>query len=354
MYSSHLNESDPVRVLIVDDSPLMRKIICRVLAADPDIEIVGQAGCASDARAAIKSLDPDVVTLDIQMPGMNGLDFLQKIMDLRPTPVIIISSLTGDDAEVVHNAKKCGAADCISKPSSRDPTSFNTLAEKIKVAASSQRPLASQREHRISPQRLAGAHTITDNIVAIGSSTGGVEALVAILSQFPENCPPTVITQHMPMGFTRNFAKRLNKICLPQVSEASSGDLLVPGHIYIAPGSEAHLEIVGTHQLRCKLTEGEAVNGHRPSIDVLFHSVAKAAGFKAVGVILTGMGHDGAAGLLGIRQDGGRTIGQDEKTCVIYGMPKTASEIGAVETQLPLDAIAAEILAPKSPAHVSL
>ncbi len=185
-------------------------------------------------------------------------------------------------------------------------------------------------------------------MIAIGSSTGGVEALITILSEFPENCPPTVITQHMPGGFTRSFAKRLNRLCSPRVTEAADGDLLLPGQIYIAPGGTAHLQVAGTKQFHCQLVHADAVSGHRPSVDVLFNSVAKAVGAKSIGVILTGMGHDGAAGLLSMRQAGARTIGQDEKTCVIYGMSKSAAEMGAVQKELSLDAIATEIFSPKA------
>ncbi len=344
-----------MRVVVVDVSALMRKIIARTLADDRDIEVVGQAGSAAEARSVIKALDPDVITLDVEMPDMNGIEFLQKLMELRPTPVVMISGLTYDGADMAIRALELGAIDCVAKPRSRDSDAFGELAQKIKIAATSRLQFPALRQKRLvakAPPDLR--HRSTKTVVAIGSSTGGVEALVRILSEFPADCPPTVITQHMPAGFTRSFSERLNKLCSPRVAEATDGALLMPGQIYLAPGGEKHLEVAGTNQLRCQLRSAGAVNGHRPSIDVLFESVAKAAGSDAVGVILTGMGSDGAAGLLSIRQAAGRTIGQDEKTCMIYGMPKVAAELGAVGKQIGLDAIAAEILSsniPRGTAH---
>nr|WP_040580830.1 chemotaxis response regulator protein-glutamate methylesterase [Methyloferula stellata] len=345
----------PIRVVVVDDSALMRKIISRRLSEDRDIEVVGHAANAAEARAAIKSLDPDVVTLDVEMPDMNGLEFLEKLMRLRPTPVVMISSLTYHGAAMAIRALELGAIDCIAKPTSRDADAFSELTKKIKIAAMSRLQPSDAYPKRIVKAPSGSRYKFTDSIIAIGSSTGGVEALLTILSEFPENCPPTVITQHMPAGFTKSFADRLNKLCSPRVSEATEGALLRPGQIYLAPGGETHLEVVGSDRLRCQLSHTDAVNGHHPSVDVLFHSVAKSAGRKSIGVILTGMGRDGAAGLLSIRHMGGSTIGQDEKTCIIYGMPKVAAEMGAVEKQVGLDAIAAEILASStSVGHVGL
>lgn len=334
-----------VRVLIVDDSATMRSLLSAVLRLDPAIEVVGHAADPLEARDKIKALNPDVITLDVEMPNMNGLDFLEKIMRLRPMPVIMVSSLTSRDATATITALEIGAFDCISKASFSDDRAFGALQATVKAAARAQiRPMHQGSGHREQPASNAD-YVPNGKIVAIGSSTGGVEALIAVLSQFPENCPPTVITQHMPGAFTKSFADRLNRMSRPHVSEAVDGAPLTSGHVYLAPGGATHLEISGPGQLRCRLRSTDPVNGHRPSVDVLFASVAKATGSKAVGVILTGMGRDGAAGLLQMRQAGAHTLGQDEATSLVYGMPRVAFEVGAVERQAPLDKIAAHILA---------
>ena len=333
-----------VRVLVVDDSATMRGLISIVLGRDPKIEVVGQAADPYEARAAIKQLNPDVITLDIEMPNMNGLDFLEKIMRLRPTPVIMVSTLTQERASITIEALERGAFDCVAKPSNGDYHDFNLLAEKVKAAARSRirstvdkgRPYQAEAENKT-------GFVPDGRIVAIGSSTGGVEALIAVLSEFPPNCPPTLITQHMPPIFTKSFAERLNRLCAPQVSEAEDGMPVLPGHVYLAPGN-MHLEIVGGGKPRCRLNDGERISGHRPSVDVLFSSMATTAGGQSIGVILTGMGRDGAQGLLEMRQTGAETIGQDEMSCVVYGMPKVAFENGAVGRQLPLRKIAGQIL----------
>lgn len=334
------------RVLVVDDSATMRGLISAVLNSDPEVSVVGQAGSALEARAAIKELDPDVVTLDIEMPNMNGLEFLEKIMTLRPMPVIMVSSLTHRGADATLAALEIGAFDCVSKPRPGEPRPFGDLAEKVKAAARSGRP---QVRHPVlsAPAPVAPAvsdYRVGHKIVAIGSSTGGVEALISVLQKFPANCPPTVITQHMPQTFTKSFAERLNRLCAPVVEEARDGARLEIGKVYIAPGGDRHLQVVNQAAPACRLLEREPVNGHRPSVDVLFDSVAELAGRRAVGVILTGMGRDGAAGLLKMRHAGAKTIGQNEKTCVVYGMPRVAYELGAVEQQLPLGSIGEEIL----------
>jgi two-component system chemotaxis response regulator CheB len=281
------------------------------------------------------------------MPNMNGIDFLEKIMRLRPMPVVMVSTLTVRGAEATMEALELGAIDCVAKPSTGGLEGFQDLPFKVKAAAKAKvRPLKP-----VSEKPAPVEHTPDDRVIAIGSSTGGVEALIAILSRFPANCPPTVITQHMPATFTKSFSERLDRLCAPKVAEAHDGALLENGRVYIAPGGEHHLEIGGASQLRCRLSEGAAVNGHRPSVDVLFRSVAKAAGRRAVGAILTGMGRDGAEGLLAMRRTGARTLGQDEASSVVYGMPKAAFELGAVERQAPLDRLAAELLkAPSSTA----
>ena len=336
------------RVLVVDDSPTMRGLIKAVLRSDPGIEVVGEAGDAMEARNAIKLLNPDVITLDVEMPNMNGIEFLDKIMKLRPMPVIMVSTLTNRGAEATLAALELGAFDCVGKPLPGDPAPFSHLAETVKAAARSHRHRPDSAAAEMSaPPAVAGAasdYQPSRKVIAIGASTGGVEALIAVLTKFPANCPPTVVTQHMPATFTKSFAERLNRLCAPQVKEAEDGDRLEIGRIYLAPGGGRHLEISNALAPRCILTDGEPVNGHRPSVDVLFNSVAVLAGAKAVGIILTGMGRDGAAGLLRMRQAGATTIGQNEKTCVVYGMPRVAQEIGAVGIQLPLNMIGEEIL----------
>ncbi|PWK76251.1 chemotaxis response regulator protein-glutamate methylesterase [Aminobacter sp. AP02] len=337
-----------VRVLIVDDSATMRSLLSAVLRLDPAIEVVGHAADPLEARTKIKELNPDVITLDVEMPNMNGLEFLEKIMRLRPMPVIMVSSLTSRDATATITALEIGAFDCISKASFSDDRAFGALQATVKAAARAQiRPLVGNTQANGHREQPAGNADYVPNgkIVAIGSSTGGVEALITVLSQFPQNCPPTVITQHMPGAFTKSFAERLNRMSRPHVSEAVDGAPLTTGHVYLAPGGATHLEVSGPGQLRCRLRSTDTVNGHRPSVDVLFASVAKATGSKAVGAILTGMGRDGAAGLLQMRQAGANTLGQDEATSLVYGMPRVAFEIGAVERQAPLDKIAAHILA---------
>jgi two-component system, chemotaxis family, protein-glutamate methylesterase/glutaminase len=329
-----------VRVLVVDDSPTMRGLITATLQADPQIEVVGQAADPNEARQAIKMLAPDVVTLDIEMPNMDGLEFLEKIMRLRPTPVIMVSTLTQAGADVSLLALEIGAFDCVAKPSSYNQNSFESLAEKVKAAAKSQR-----RPRLVNVAPPSTARFLPDGrLIAIGSSTGGVEALLTILSKFPENCPPTIISQHMPPTFTKSFAERLNKLCAPAVSEAVDGATLKVGHVYLAPGS-AHLELAGLTAPRVRLNEGERVNGHRPSVDVMFNSLLRSVGAsRTIGVILTGLGRDGAEGLLALRRAGAETIGQDEASSVVYGMPKVAFEIGAVAKQLPLERIADRLI----------
>jgi two-component system chemotaxis response regulator CheB len=335
------------RVLVVDDSATMRSLVSAVLRSDPEIEVVGAASDPLEAREAIKALNPDVVTLDIEMPNMNGLAFLEKIMRLRPMPVIMISTLTQRGAEASIEALELGAFDCIGKPTAgaSPAEAFAQLPSMVKAAwRANVRPLSARSA---APTRSSESFRPNGRMVAIGSSTGGVEALLAIISRLPENCPPTVITQHMPPTFTRSFAGRLNQFSAAQVSEAVDGAPLEVGRVYLAPGGATHLEVAGSASgtLRCRLKAGDLVSGHRPSVDVLFASVARYARAQAVGVILTGMGRDGALGLKSMRDAGASTLGQDEATSVIYGMPRVAFEVGAVERQLPLNAIGDNILA---------
>lgn len=333
-----------VRTLVVDDSPTMRAMVTHTLGHDPDIEIVGAADGPAQAREMIKALNPDVVTLDVEMPGMNGLEFLDKIMRLRPMPVVMLSTLTAAGAETTIRALEIGAVDCFAKPSGVAAWGAmrEELAEMVKAAARS-RPRQRRAPARERP--LADYRPRPGSMIAIGASTGGVEALIELLSGFPALCPPTLIVQHMPASFTTSFAARLDRLAKPNVAEATSGARLMPGHIYLAPGGTQHLEVVGRELPRCRLSEGEKTSGHRPSVDRLFHSVAKTVGSRAVGAILTGMGADGAQGLKAMRDAGSLTVGQDEASCVVYGMPATAQQIGAVTTQLPLQRIAEQLLA---------
>lgn len=325
-----------IRTLIVDDSATMRALIAATLRRDPGITVVGQACNPHEARAAIKALNPDVVTLDIDMPGMNGLEFLERLMRLRPTPVVMISTLTARGAEATLRALALGAVECVEKP--RAGEGFADLAGAVRTAGAAKvRPLIDSGPIGPAPFRGEGA------VIAIGASTGGVEALSSLLARFPANCPPTLITQHIRPAFTRSLAERLNRGCAASVAEAADGQPLLPGHVYIAPGG-THLAMAGSSRWRCVLEQGPPVSGHCPSIDVLFHSVAQHAGPRAVGVILTGMGRDGAEGLLAMREHGARTLGQDAESCVIYGMPRAAYEIGAVEAQVPLNLMAARLM----------
>ncbi len=332
-----------VRVLVVDDSATMRGVITAVLRRDPEIEVIGSAGDPLEAREAIKRLNPDVITLDVEMPNMSGIEFLEKIMRLRPTPVIMISTLTQAGADTTIEALALGAVDCVGKPGPgvTAAEAFGGLNEKVKAAARSRlRPLGD------TPRAVTHTNFRPNgNIAAIGSSTGGVEALLQVISAFPANCPPTVITQHMPATFTKSFARRLDNASAATVTEAEDGQPLVAGRVFLAPGGDRHLTVEKSGAgLRVRLRDGGPVNGHSPSVDVLFESVAKAVGDRCVGAILTGMGRDGAKGLLTMRESGARTLGQDEASCVVYGMPRAAFEIGAVERQLPISRMSAQLL----------
>ena len=333
------------RVLIVDDSALMRKLLTSVLTQDPDIDVVGTAPDPFVARDQIKALNPDVVTLDIEMPHMNGIDFLRKIMELRPTPVVMISTLTQAGAEITLEALEIGAVDFVAKPADSGAVLQlgGELIPKVKAAARS-RLSGRGAPRRRSPARRS-QHGPSDKIIAIGASTGGVEALKAVLMLLPEDVAPIVIAQHMPERFTAAFARRLDSECRMRVHEAAQDQPIVRGNAYIAPGGQ-HLEVIRRgSNLHCSLNAGPLVSGHRPSVDALFNSVARVVAPSAVGVILTGMGRDGAQGLLAMRRAGCPTLGQDEATALIYGMPRVAFEIGAVESQHGLFDISEAILA---------
>jgi len=340
--------STPVRVLIVDDSAVVRQLLSTLLSADPEIEVVGTAPDPHIARERIKELNPDVVTLDVEMPHMDGVTFLRKIMTLRPTPVIMISTLTQAGAEVTLEALEIGAVDFIAKPTSDMANAMAGLAAelqtKVKGAA---RARVGMRRAPVTPVprvQRPRSQASAGKIVFIGASTGGVEALKVVLMGLPPDCPPTLITQHMPPRFTLAFAERLNRECPMTVSQAAHDEVIEPGHVYIAPGSH-HLEI-HRHGGRniCRLSDAPPVSGHRPSVDVLFRSAARTVGKSAVGVILTGMGKDGAEGMLEMRQAGAATLGQNEETSLIYGMPRVAFERGGVMRQHGLAHISDAIL----------
>ena len=340
--------TSPVRVLIVDDSAVMRQLISTMLSADPGIEVVGTAPDPHVARERIKALNPDVVTLDVEMPHMDGVTFLRKIMSLRPMPVVMISTLTQAGAEVTLEALEIGAVDFIAKPVHDVASAMGDLAGELqsKVKAAARSSVRVRPSHptpvRRPPRPLLNRPT--GKIVVIGASTGGVEALKDVLMRLPADCPPILVTQHMPATFTPAFARRLDNECPMAVSEATHNARIEAGHAYIAPGGY-HLELVrnGSH-LACSVHDGPAVSGHRPSADVLFRSAARVAGTTAIGVILTGMGKDGAEGLLELRQAGAMTLGQDEASSLIYGMPRVAFERGAVIRQLPLSEMADAII----------
>jgi two-component system chemotaxis response regulator CheB len=326
-----------VRVLIVDDSRTMRALLRHALGQDPAISVVGEAASPLEAREMIRNLDPDVVTLDIEMPEMNGLDFLERIMRLRPTPVIMVSNLTQPGAAATLQALEIGAFDCISKPGGLSGNTLDHLPSLVKEAAKAKRGMALSR-NRVDTKEASPApsrNAVWPELVAIGSSTGGVEALIKLLSDFPADCPPTLIVQHLPAAFTASFAARLDKICPATVTEARSDEPVRRGHVYLAPGGQ-HMTIAARAPLRLKLDQEDPVNGHRPSVDRLFDSVANNFPGRSTAVILTGMGRDGARGMLRMREQGARTMAQDEATSLVYGMPRVAHEIGAAERQVAL------------------
>jgi two-component system chemotaxis response regulator CheB len=336
-----------VRVLIVDDSAVIRQLLSMLLSDDPEIEVVGTAGDPLEARERIKALNPDVVTLDVEMPNMDGVTFLRKIMTLRPMPVIMVSTLTQAGAETTLEALEIGAVDFIAKPTVDVANAMAGLAGELqaKVKHAAHARIGARRvPAAVQPHRAVRTLGPTDKVIAVGASTGGVEALKALLMDLPAECPPILITQHMPPRFTAAFAERLNRECPMTVSEAKHDELIEPSHTYIAPGSH-HLEVVRVAgRLKCRLDDGPTVSGHRPSVDVLFRSVARVAGKAAVGVILTGMGKDGSSGLLDMRNAGAFTLGQDEHSSLIYGMPRAAFERGAVMKQVSLSHMADAIL----------
>ncbi|WP_033926167.1 protein-glutamate methylesterase/protein-glutamine glutaminase [Sphingomonas sp. 35-24ZXX] len=333
-----------IRVLIVDDSPTMRALLAEALRPEADIQVVGTAVDAREARTKIKELNPDVVTLDIEMPGMSGLEFLEKLMTLRPTPVVIVSGLAESGSAMTVRALEIGAVECYAKPSGAAgnllASDQGRLAEMIRNAA--QAKVQAHERTRSAPaprQTMGSART---RLIAIGASTGGVEALHVLLSQFPADCPPTMIVQHINGAFAEAVARRLDTVCAPKVMIAEPDLPVKAGHVYIAPGTERHLEVRGnaSNGIYVRARPGPKVSGHRPSVDMLFHSVAENLGRDAIGIQLTGMGSDGAQGLLAMAEAGAMTIAQDESTSVVFGMPGAAIALGAASMVAPIHRIA--------------
>ena len=335
-----------IKVLIVDDSALMRSLMNEIVSSQPDMEVVGVAPDPIVARDLIKQTNPDVLTLDVEMPRMDGLDFLEKLMRLRPMPVVMVSSLTERGSEITMRALELGAVDFVTKPKISIQTGMreyaDTIADKIRGAAQARIkartiPVGGSDGHagRSLPQ-VGNLLTSSEKLIIIGASTGGTEAIKEFLLQMPSDCPGILITQHMPEGFTRSFAKRLDGLCKISVNEATGGERILPGHAYIAPG-HSHLLLArsGANYIT-QLDQGEAVNRHRPSVDVLFRSAAAYAGKNAVGVILTGMGKDGALGMLEMKSAGAHNFAQDEASCIVFGMPREAIAVGATDEVGPL------------------
>lgn len=362
-----------IRVLVVDDSALARKILTTGLAADRRLEVLGTAANPAAAFEMIEKLDPDVITLDIEMPGMDGVTFLRKFMPMHPTPTVVVSSLAEQGKKLALDALEAGAVDIVSKPkigvADGLPLLMGDICEKVVNAAhtdvsqykrvfgedtqrkrleifspiKANNPVITQNNNLGNESNAL--HETTDRVIAIGASAGGVATLANIIPMFPAGSPGIVIVQHMPGGFTASFAARLNSLANMQVKEAEHGDRVRQGLVLLAPGGDYHLEVRRSGgEYRIALIPGEKVSGHRPSVDVMFHSVAKHVGRNAAAAILTGMGEDGADGLLAIRMAGGHTYAQDERTCVVFGMPSAAWNKGSAEMLLPIQDIPYHLL----------
>ncbi len=335
-----------IRVLCVDDSALIRNIMSEIVNHQSDMEMVATAPDPLIARDLIKQFNPDVLTLDVEMPRMDGLDFLERLMRLRPMPVIMVSSLTSRGSEITLSALELGAVDFVTKPEMGLKDGMmqyaEIIAEKIRIASKVQ---VNRRErHAEAPKVITSPLVGSEKIIAIGSSTGGTEALRQVLVPMPLTSPGVVIAQHMPPGFTRSFAERLDNLCQISVKEGEDGDRVLPGHAYIAPG-DLHMELIRSGaNYHLKLNQSPPVNRHRPAVDVLFKSVAKSAGKNAVGAILTGMGSDGAQGMLEMRKSGAHTLAQSEKSCVVFGMPREAIALDAVCEVVDLNEMTQRIL----------
>ena len=352
----------PIKVLIVDDSALVRKLLTEMLSRDRDIEVVGAAADPYAARDKIKALNPDVITLDVEMPRMDGVTFLENLMRLRPMPVVMVSSLTQRGADVTLRALELGAIDFVAKPKVDVAGSLGSYAdeliEKVKVAAvarvNARARVPRAQSRAVDPRRSADAVLpvavprrvlrTTDRIIAIGASTGGTEAIREILEALPPDAPAIVISQHIPAAFSKAFAERMNRSSQMAVCEAQDGQHILPGHVYIAPGDRHLLVVRDGARYACRLSDGPQVNRHRPSVDVMFRSVAQNVGPNALGVILTGMGDDGACGLKEMLEAGAATIAQDEASSVVWGMPGAAYKLGAAQLVLPLHRIPVESL----------
>jgi len=327
------------KVLVIDDSALIRSLLTEIINNQKDMQVVGAAPDPLIAREMIKQLNPDVLTLDVEMPKMDGLDFLEKLMRLRPMPVLMVSTLTERGSEITMRALELGATDFVTKPKTAITEGIreysDLITEKLRVAAKarvatlqrSAKPATSQ----IAPSLLKNPLISSEKLLIIGASTGGTEAIKSFLMQMPSDCPGILITQHMPAGFTKSFANRLDSLCKISVKEAVDGERVLPGHAYIAPGDKHLLLGRSGANYVTKLSDAEPVNRHKPSVDVLFDSAAANAGKNAIGVILTGMGKDGAAGMFRMKQAGAYNYAQNEESCVVYGMPKEAVAHGGVD-----------------------
>jgi two-component system chemotaxis response regulator CheB len=334
-----------IKVLIVDDSALIRSVMSEIVNSQPDMEVVATAPDPLVARELIKKHNPDVLTLDVEMPKMDGLDFLEKLMRLRPMPVLMVSSLTERGSEITMRALELGAVDFVTKPKISIQSGMreyaDMIADKIRGAARARIAPRSRTPQAASTQLSALRSPLisSEKLIIIGASTGGTEAIREFLMQMPSDCPGILIAQHMPEGFTTSFAKRLDSLCKISVVESAGNERVLPGHAYIAPGHSHLLLVRSGANYMTRIEQSPPVNRHRPSVDVLFRSAAQAAGKNAVGVILTGMGKDGAAGMLEMREAGAHNFAQDEASCVVFGMPREAIAIGAAHEVGPLQAL---------------
>ena len=349
----------PIKVLVVDDSALVRTLLTEIINKQPDLEVVGTAPDPHVAREKIKALNPDVLTLDVEMPKMDGLAFLERLMRLRPMPVVMVSSLTEKSSVITLHALELGAFDFVTKPKLDIRNGLQEYAEeltdKIRGAVTARMGRSFTRSLAPSPVRsknnadvvLAAEHhtfSTTEKIILAGASTGGTEALKVFLMDLPADSPGILITQHMPEAFTKTFARRLDGLCKIVVKEAEHGERVLPGHAYLAPGNRHLLLKRSGANYMTELSDGPPVNRHRPSVDVLFRSAANCAGKNAIGVIMTGMGDDGAAGMLEMHQAGASTLAQDEQSCVVFGMPKEAIARGGVDEVAPLQDLSHHLL----------
>lgn len=341
-----------IKVLVVDDSALIRSLLTEIINSQPDMQVVGVAPDPIVARDLIKQLNPDVLTLDVEMPKMDGLDFLERLMRLRPMPVVMVSTLTERGSEITLRALELGATDFVTKPKMAISDGMREYTELItdKIRAASHARISSlhriQKANQDKPAPIALRNPLisSEKLIIIGASTGGTEAIKAFLTKMPSDCPGILITQHMPAGFTRSFANRLNSLCQISVKEAIDGERVLPGHAYIAPGDQHLLLARSGANYVTQLSDAAPVSRHKPSVDVLFESAAVAAGKNAIGVIMTGMGKDGAEGMAKMKAAGAYNFAQDEASCVVFGMPKEAIAHGGVDETLPLEELPRQVL----------